>query len=464
MNHKKILIVDQDQEFIQSLKKDLLGQGFELIIPALVTPVDILSEIPSSHLILIDYQTLRSNFFELINTISERAPTHAMIALVPSDKSDLGYQAIKAGAVDFIQKPAQVKDILISIRKEIEREDALVPSKAKQSARKIPAFSNIVAQSSVMQDIFNTIKKIAEYKTTCLVMGESGTGKELIAKAIHYNSSRKDKPFITVNCGAIPENLLESELFGHTKGAFTGAVKTKKGLFEEADTGTIFLDEIGELPLILQVKLLRVIQEEEVRKVGETTSTKINVRIVAATLKDLEKEVEKGTFREDLYYRLNVLPLHIPALRERKEDIPSLLEHFIQKMNDKLGSQVKTVDTEAMKILMDYDWPGNIRELENTVERAMVLVTGDTIKVESLPKNLKSAMAGSRVNGFVASADELSIKKLSRLLEEDLIVKALGKAEGNRTRAAKLLEISHRALLYKLKKYKLENKVGPTVD
>jgi len=311
-----------------------------------------------------------------------------------------------------------------------------------------------------MLDLFQTIKKIADYKTTCLILGESGTGKEMIAKAIHYNSSRKDRPFITVNCGAIPENLLESELFGHAKGAFTGAIKMKKGLFEEADTGTIFLDEIGELPLLLQVKLLRVIQEEEVRKVGDTHPIKINVRIIAATLKDLEKEIEKGTFREDLYYRLNVLPMTIAPLRERKEDIPILLEHFIQKMNDKFSVAVKGADANVMKILMDYDWPGNVREMENTIERAMVLVTGDELKVENLPKNIKASNTPRPSTAFTASPDELSIKKLSRLLEEDLIVKALSRAQGNRTRAAKLLEISHRALLYKLKKYKLENKIA----
>ncbi|MCB0308331.1 MAG: sigma-54-dependent Fis family transcriptional regulator [Bdellovibrionales bacterium] len=461
---KSVLIVDQDTGFLESLRDELKSERLEVIFPASLTPVDIMVAFESASVALVDYQTLRSSYFDLVQSCRDRNGLVPIVSIVPKDRSDLGLLAIKSGASDFLQKPCTPGEIVISIKKSLERHDTVSEhAKANSNAKGVKHFSNIVSQSDSMLEIFQTITKIAEYKTTCLVMGESGTGKELIAKAIHSNSSRKDRPFVTVNCGAIPENLLESELFGHVKGSFTGAVKTKKGLFEEADTGTIFLDEIGELPLLLQVKLLRVIQEEEVRKVGDTAPTKINVRIIAATLKDLEKEVEKGGFREDLYYRLNVLPLHIPALRERKEDIPILLEHFIDKINAKIKGHVKGVTPEALQVLMDYDWPGNIRELENSLERAMILVTGDLITIDNLPKSVKTS-ALSRSAAFVATADELSIKKLSRLLEEDLIVKALKKAKGNRTRAAKFLEISHRALLYKLKKYKLEQKISTPED
>jgi two-component system response regulator AtoC len=306
-----------------------------------------------------------------------------------------------------------------------------------------------------MMDIFDTVKKVSEYKTTVLLMGESGTGKELVARALHFNSSRADKPFITVNCGAIPENLLESELFGHVKGSFTGAHRSKKGLFEEADQGTLFLDEIGELPLLLQVKLLRALQEEEIRKIGDNAPVKVDVRIIAATVKDLSAQVESGNFREDLFYRLNVLPIYIPPLRERKEDIPLLVNYFIDKYNKKLKLRIKNVTNEALKVLMDSEWQGNVRELENTVERAMVLTNDGKIGIENLPTSLRGVGVKSK---FKVSKDELSIKKMTRVLEVDLIIKALDKAAGNRTTAAKMLEISHRALLYKIKEYKLDKK------
>jgi two-component system response regulator AtoC len=293
------------------------------------------------------------------------------------------------------------------------------------------------------------------------VGGESGTGKELVARAIHRCSPRRDEPFIAVNCGAIPAPLLESELFGHRKGAFTDANRDRRGLFEEANGGTLFLDEIGELPLALQVKLLRVLQEEEIRRLGDTQDVSIDVRIVAATARDLAAEVARGNFREDLYYRLNVVALHLPALRERREDIPLLVTHFVERMNARMGLAIVGALPEAMRLLVEYDWPGNVRELENTIERAMVLTESAHLEVDGLPDKVRGLTRNPRKTAaeghesVVPGGDDgdLSIKRASRRAEEDLIRRALARTGGNRTRAAELLEISHRALLYKIKEY-----------
>ncbi|RLA95318.1 MAG: sigma-54-dependent Fis family transcriptional regulator, partial [Deltaproteobacteria bacterium] len=315
-------------------------------------------------------------------------------------------------------------------------------------------FGNIIARSLKMKKIFDTIEKVSGYKTTVLIMGESGTGKELLARAIHYNSLRAERPFIAINCGAIPENLLESELFGYRKGAFTDAVRTKKGLFEEANGGTLFLDEVGELPLLLQVKLLRALQEEEIRRIGDNQPIKIDVRIVAATVHDLAKKVKEGTFRSDLYYRLNVLSINLPPLRERREDIPLLIDHFLRKFNEKLGTKIEKISSEAYKLLLNHNWPGNVRELENIIERAIILSSNNIITEDALPPEIKIRNLPEKdLSSY--SSDDLSLKKASRLLEIDLIKKALKVSKGNHTKAAKILEISHRALLYKLKEYNL---------
>lgn len=316
-------------------------------------------------------------------------------------------------------------------------------------------FNNIIGDSASLQHIFEVIGKIANYKTTVLISGESGTGKELIAHAIHNNSNRAAKRFVAINCGAIPENLLESELFGHKKGAFTDASRDKKGLFEEADGGTLFLDEVGELPLHLQVKLLRVLQENSLRPVGDTRLVPIDVRIIAATLRDLEQDVTSGRFREDLYYRLNVINIKVPALRQRKEDLPLLVYHFIEKHRERLHVPVRGISRDAIDQLTEYNWPGNIRELENCIERAMIMTEGEVITPESLPKAIYSNPPPQPVPTFNLSDTSLSIKEHSRHIEIELIRRALEKTKGNRTRAAKLLEISHRALLYKLKDYNL---------
>jgi two-component system response regulator AtoC len=304
-----------------------------------------------------------------------------------------------------------------------------------------------------MKQLFRTIDKIAEFKSTVLIHGESGTGKELVARAFHDRGPRAEQAFVAINCGAIPENLLESELFGHVRGAFTDAVRNKQGLFEEADGGTLFLDEIGELPLSLQVKLLRVLQESEIRRVGENKARKIDVRILAATIRDLAEMVQAGTFREDLFYRLNVLSVKIPPLRERPEDIPLLVEHFLERCNEKLGTAVAGVDQTAMKTMMEYAWPGNVRELENLVERAVILCDTERITPELLTDKVRSTPPRPVAN---LPTGQLSVKKTVRAVEEELIRRALAETGGNRTRAAKLLEISHRTLLYKIKDYHID--------
>jgi two-component system response regulator AtoC len=364
---------------------------------------------------------------------------------------DLAIEAMKAGAYDYVSKPFKQDEILLTLKKAEEREDLKRENRAlKAAARKAHELDDMLGKSEAMQRVFKTIKKAAEYTTTVLVQGESGTGKELVARALHRLSPRKDAPFVAVNCGAIPEALLESELFGHKRGAFTDANADKRGLFEEADTGTLFLDEIGELPLSLQVKLLRVLQEGTLRRLGENRDRSVDVRVVAATVRDLETEVGASRFREDLYYRLNVLLIRVPPLRERGEDVPLLLDHFLARCNERLGTRIRGVDAGARKALARYGFPGNVRELENMIERAVVLADGDTLTVDDLPDRVHAAIDPIRA---MLETGELSIKKTARFAEETLIRKALAETGGNRTAAAKLLEISHRALLYKIKDY-----------
>jgi len=342
--------------------------------------------------------------------------------------------------------------VLLVVRKAIEREglrrevaqlhDELVALRAP---------SGIVGRSPKISQAIALADKVARHPSTVLITGESGTGKELIARHIHDVSPRASRPFVAVNCAAIPEALLESELFGHAKGAFTGATTERQGLFEEAHDGTLFLDELGDLPVALQVKLLRALQEGEVRRVGDNASRSVDVRLVAATARDLEADVADGRFRADLYYRVNVVRIHLPALRERTEDIPELVRHFVDRFNRRLGLHVTGVTAAAMRALVEYPWPGNVRELENVVERAMVLTDGPQLGVEQLPT---LAVPVARNDGGASPLD-LSVKRRTEELERALIKEALDRTRGNRTRAAKVLDLSHRALLYKIRDYGL---------
>jgi two-component system response regulator AtoC len=367
---------------------------------------------------------------------------------------DLAIEAMKAGAYDYISKPFKQDEVLLALTKAEERESLRRENRAlKEAIRKEQTFHGILGKSEAIGKVFSTLDKVADYKTTVLIQGESGTGKELVARALHSGSSRKNKAFIPLNCGAIPETLLESELFGHKRGAFTDAHADKKGLFAEADRGTLFLDEIGELPLTLQVKLLRVLQEGRIRPLGATRDHEVDVRVIAATVRDLRHEVEQNRFREDLFYRLNVLQINVPPLRDRRDDIMLLVEHFIERNNGRLGTKIRDVDTRTRKLLLDYPWPGNVRELENTIERAVVLAESDTITLADLPERMREPADPVAAS---LSTGELSIKKTARFMEETLIRRALEKTGGNRTAAAKLLEISHRALLYKIKDYGIQ--------
>ena len=361
---------------------------------------------------------------------------------------------MKLGAYDYISKPFNSDEISLVLKKAEERE------RLKDENRRLReevvrgfSFGNIVSRSAKMAEIFDLLRKLSAHKTTVLILGESGTGKELIAKGLHYHGARKDAQFVAVNCGAIPATLLESELFGHVKGAFTDAGQDKAGLFELAHGGTLFLDEIAEMPLPLQVKLLRVLQEEEIRRVGAGSSRKVNVRVVSATSKDLSAEVAAGRFREDLYFRLNVFTISLPPLRERIEDVPLLVDHFLEKHGGRMGITDVSPSPEALRALVLHDWPGNVRELENCIERGLVLCEGGILGADSLPEAVRRGAGPGRRGP--ASPESLSIKKGAQELERGLICRALEQTGGNRTHAAKLLEISHRALLYKLKEYRL---------
>jgi len=401
--------------------------------------------------VLTDVRMPKMGGLDLLSTLKGNEAT--VIVMSAYGNMDLALDAMKAGAYDYVQKPFKPDEVVLALRKAEERELLRRENRAlRDEIRKEHRFEDILAKSPRMQEIFRTITKIAEYKTTVLVTGESGVGKELVARAIHRRSTRRGGPFVAVNCGAIPENLLESELFGHKKGAFTDAVHDRRGLFEEATEGTLFLDEIGELPLGLQVKLLRVLEDEKIRRVGDTRDTQIDVRIITATHRDLHAETKAGRFREDLFYRLNVLPIHCPPLRERRDDIPLLIDHFVARNNTRLGTSIRGLDTETRRLLYEYSWPGNVRELENTIERAMVLSEGEQIIAADLPERIREARDPVQVQ---LASGELSVKKTTRIIEEILIRRALQKTKGNRTRAAEVLEISHRALLYKIKDYQI---------
>jgi two-component system, NtrC family, response regulator AtoC len=451
---RRVLVVDDEENLRLVTRSFLRRDGYEVETAGNGEEALTLIESFGPDYILTDVRMPKMGGLDLLTTLKAKGHEATVIVMSAYGSVDLAIEAMKAGAYDYIQKPFKPEELLLTLRKADERESLRRENRAlKQEIRDKARFEELLAKSAEMQAVFKTVAKIADFKTTALITGESGVGKELIARAIHQRSSRKNAPFVAVNCGAIPENLLESELFGYRRGAFTDAVADRTGLFEQANGGTLLLDEIGELPLSLQVKLLRVLQEETIRRLGDNKDLKIDVRILAATHRDLAAETAAGRFREDLFYRINVLTIRIPSLRERREDIPILLDHFIARNNIRLSTQIRGLAPDARKLLLEYAWPGNVRELENTIERAMVLAESDLITKEDLPERIREA--DDAVQAQLASG-ELSIKKTVRAIEEILIRRALEKTKGNRTRAAEVLEISHRALLYKIKDYQIE--------
>jgi two-component system response regulator AtoC len=457
---RRVLIVDDEQNLRHMLQTLLRREGYEPVgVPSVESALKELSDRPYD-IVITDLRMPGQSGLDLVDEIRRRNLGATVVVMTAYGSRDIAIEAMKHGAYDYISKPFEADEIVLLLRKAEERErlfrenQSLHKQIRAEGREPETGLGDLVARSRQMLDLFRTVRKIAEFKTTVLIGGESGTGKELVARAIHRLSPRAQAPFIAVNCGAIPDNLLESELFGHRKGAFTDASRDRKGLFEEASGGTLFLDEIGELPLVLQVKLLRVLQEGEIRRLGDSQDIKIDVRVVAATARDLSAEVGRGGFREDLFYRLNVFALHLPALRERREDIPLLVEHFLARMNARMGLAIASTSPEAMRLLVEHDWPGNVRELENCIERAIVLCEGSQIEIESLPDRLRQTPPPVAIpSPYAPEEGDLSIKRASRRSEETLIQRALLKTRGNRTRAAELLEISHRALLYKIKEY-----------
>jgi two-component system response regulator AtoC len=451
---RRVLVVDDEESLRLVLRTFLKRQGYQVEVADNGETALAMVESFGPDFILTDVRMPKMGGLDLLQTLKAKGDEATVIVMSAYGNLDLAIEAMKAGAYDYVQKPFKNDEILLTLRKAEERESLRRENRAlRQEVMQKSVFEEMLAKSPAMRAIFRTIAKVADFKTTALISGESGVGKELVARALHSSSDRRDGPFVAVNCGAIPENLLESELFGHKRGAFTDASSDRAGLFEQADRGTLFLDEIGELPLALQVKLLRVLQDEIVRRIGDNRDVQVDVRITAATHRDLQAEVAAGRFREDLFYRINVLHIHVPPLRERREDIPLLMEHFLQQNNARLGTSIRAVSPDARRLLMEYAWPGNVRELENTVERAMVLAEGDLLTEVDLPDRIHQARDPIRLQ---LQSGELSIKKTARVMEEVLIRRALQQTKGNRTRAAQLLEISHRALLYKIKDYEIE--------
>ncbi len=454
MKPTHILIIDDEETIRHMLSLILKKEGYDVSTAENGEVALTIVEKKNIDIAICDVRMPKIGGMEFLEELEHRKIDLTVIVMSAFGNREVAIEAIKRGAYDYIDKPFKKDEVVLTIVKAEERLNLKRENSRLKSVHVFEgSFEGIIGKSEKMKSVYTTISKVAPYQSTVLISGESGTGKELVAAAVHNLSGRSNKTFIPVNCGAIPENLIESEFFGHVKGAFTDAHSDKKGLVEMADGGTLFLDEIGELPLNLQVKLLRFLQEGEIRPVGESLSKKVDVRIVAASLKDLGEEVKNGTFREDLYYRLNVIQISLPPLRGRTGDIPLLIEHFINVQNDRLGTTIKGVSPTAMKLMMQYSWPGNIRELQNAIERGVVLASSDLIEESGLPDRLKNANSPL---SKIFDGDELSIKKMSAQLERILIKRALEQTGGNRTAASKLLEISHRALLYKIKDYNLK--------
>lgn len=473
----RIIIADDEESILMLLTEFLRGNGYE--VDPFTDSRDALSALKtgSYHILITDLSMPKIDGLQLISYIQKEYINTLGIVITGYGTMETAINAMRSGAFDYILKPFKLEDILSTVESAIyyyrllksENINKELSSKAnlmrrfsqsrlllenallKDCLREKYRFNNIIGMSLGMQKVFELIEKVADTNATTLITGESGVGKELVAKAIHYNSSRRDNPIIVVNCGAIPENLLESELFGYEKGAFTGAYNTKHGKFEVADKGTIFLDEIGDMSLSLQVKLLRVLQEKTFERIGGAKTIKVDIRFIAATNRDLEKMVKDGQFREDLYYRLNVVPIHIPPLRERKQDIPLLLNYFLEHSNRLNDAAVEGFDDNAMEVLMAYDYPGNVRELNNIVERVVVLKKKGIITIDDLPEKLWTLKEKEQQIDIQRGYETLVTE-----FEKAIIMKALKETKGVKSKAATILNINRTTLIEKMKRFGME--------
>ena len=452
-----ILVIDDEEVIRKALDRFLKNQGYHVYLAS--DGEQGLDMIASENIdaAFVDLQMPKLPGMEVVKKIKETKPDTVTIVMTAYGTIPSAIEAIKLGAYHYLTKPFELDEIKELLNKALDyhrlkRENVLLKRQLKDKYK----FSNIIGESEAIKSVFNLIEKVAHTDSTVLITGESGTGKELVARAIHYNSPRAERALITVNCAAIPENLLESEIFGHVKGAFTGAISTKPGRFEMAHGGTIFLDEIGDMGLKLQVKLLRVLQERRFEPVGSTRSKEVDVRIITATNQDLEKMVKSGRFREDLFYRLNVIPIHIPPLRERIGDIPLLTQHLLQRANESNNKRVSSFSSEVMALFEQYEWQGNIRELENLIERLVILKGDGAITAHDLPPHMNEGKTKDLFTSISIPDQGISFKAVVSNFEKELILKALKKTQWNKNRAASLLRLNRTTLVEKIKKKQLE--------
>jgi len=447
---KQILIIDDEENMRHLLQTILENEGYAAATAENGRAALELLDTRTFDTILCDLRMPEMDGMTFLKNARDRKINATIIVMSAFGTIDQALETIQLGAYDYISKPFKPTEIILTLKKAEERQRLKRENlQLKKEVHRTYSHKNLIGKSQPITDIISMIDKVAAFKSSVLITGESGTGKELVAKAIHHAGPRSANTFLAINCGAIPENLLESELFGHRRGSFTGAVQDHRGYFEEADGGTLLLDEIGELPPNLQVKLLRALQEEEVRRVGEQRCISIDVRVIASTSRNLPEEVARSAFREDLFYRLNVLPMHIAPLRERRDDIPLLVEHFIHKHNRAHRLAISGITPAALKSLMAQAWPGNVRELENSIERAMVLSEQEILDIP-LPNDMPTSAATT-----TQPSNDLSIKRGTKILEKELITRALESTGGNKSKASRLLEISYPALLSKMKTYGL---------
>jgi two-component system NtrC family response regulator len=452
-----ILIVDDEKNYLTILSAVLEEEGFEVLTALSGLEALEIQKTSDLDLVLTDMKMPEMDGIELLENIKALDPDLPVVMMTAHGTVDKAVEAMQKGAYTYILKPFDNERLTIYVKKAIAVYQVIKENRRlREAVESQYRFGNIIGKSKAIHDVFETIKKVAPSNATVLIEGESGTGKELVAKSIHFNSSRRDKPFVAVNCSALAESLLESELFGHEKGAFTGAVAMKKGRFELADGGTLFLDEIGELSQNLQVKLLRVLQEKAFERVGGMRSLTVDIRILVATNKNLKDEMIKGGFREDLFYRLNVVHIHLPSLKQRQEDIRLLVNHFIEKYSGERKSDISVtgVDQEVDRLFYDYSWPGNVRELENVIERVMILCPGDTVTVSDLPRGFKDSVYNTlHLEGIPANA---KLYDTLAMIEKTMIERALKMANNVQAHAAEMLGIGKSGLNQKLKKYNLD--------